>query len=122
MIHLLDRLLGALGALAGAAGIVLLAAGAHVDAAGNLTTAGWMALAHAGVILFLAGTTALRPALRRLGALGLLAGVVLFSGDLAARSHFGQPLFPMAAPTGGSVLIGSWLLLVFACLAGARRT
>jgi len=44
-------------------------------------------------------------------AIGLVAGAALFSGDIAMRAFAGHRLFPMAAPTGGVVLIASWLAL-----------
>jgi uncharacterized membrane protein YgdD (TMEM256/DUF423 family) len=33
----------------------------------------------------------------------------LFAGDLSLRQYAGHGLFPMAAPTGGTLLILSWL-------------
>ncbi len=44
----------------------------------------------------------------------LLVGVSLFSGDIAARTVLGHRLFPMAAPTGGSIMIFGWLVLAAA--------
>jgi len=35
----------------------------------------------------------------------------LFAGDLTLRQFAGHSLFSMAAPTGGTLLIASWLLL-----------
>ncbi|ODN69318.1 DUF423 domain-containing protein [Methylobrevis pamukkalensis] len=96
-----DRSIAALGALSGAAGVMLLAAGAHVDASGNFTTAGWMLLVHAGPVVYLAAGGLLRRGPRLVTALALLAGGLLFSGDLAVRARFGVPLFPMAARPAG---------------------
>ena len=39
----------------------------------------------------------------------MLAAVSLFGGDIALHTLTGAHVFPMAAPTGGSLLIGSWL-------------
>jgi uncharacterized membrane protein YgdD (TMEM256/DUF423 family) len=44
-------------------------------------------------------------------ALILLIGVTLFSGDIAARTFWGNRLFPMAAPIGGTTMIIGWLIL-----------
>jgi uncharacterized membrane protein YgdD (TMEM256/DUF423 family) len=46
-------------------------------------------------------------------------GTILFSGDVALRAFAGQRLFPMAAPTGGIILILAWLVLAAAALAKA---
>jgi uncharacterized membrane protein YgdD (TMEM256/DUF423 family) len=44
-------------------------------------------------------------------------GGALFSGDIAMRAFVGDRLFPMAAPTGGTLLLGGWLILAAAALA-----
>jgi uncharacterized membrane protein YgdD (TMEM256/DUF423 family) len=44
----------------------------------------------------------------------LLVGVTLFSGDVAARTLGLGKLFPMAAPTGGMIMIVGWLMLALA--------
>ena len=46
----------------------------------------------------------------------MLAAASVFSGDIALHTLTGSHLFPMAAPTGGSVLIASWVIV--AVLAG----
>jgi uncharacterized membrane protein YgdD (TMEM256/DUF423 family) len=51
------------------------------------------------------------PAGFLIAALILLVGVTLFSGDIAARTFWGNRLFPMAAPTGGTTMIVGWLVL-----------
>jgi len=45
------------------------------------------------------------------------AGGALFAGDIAMRAFAGQRLFPMAAPTGGTLLLIGWLVLTAAALA-----
>jgi uncharacterized membrane protein YgdD (TMEM256/DUF423 family) len=42
---------------------------------------------------------------------GWLIGTLLFSGDVSLRAFAGHRLFPMAAPSGGTILILSWLAL-----------
>lgn len=104
----------ALAGLMGAAGIVLLAASAHTAPGVGLDSAGTVLVLHAAALL--AGAGALSQALisRPIGfaaLVGLMIGAALFSGDIALRAFSGHRLFPMAAPTGGTILIASWLLL-----------
>ena len=52
-------------------------------------------------------------------AAGMAVGAALFAGDVSARAFIGHRLFPMAAPTGGTILIAAWLALAIAALVGA---
>ena len=45
---------------------------------------------------------------------GFVIAAALFAGDLTLRQYAGHSLFPMAAPTGGTLLIVSWLVLAVA--------
>ena len=47
-------------------------------------------------------------------AAGFVIAAALFAGDLTMRTYAGHGLFPMAAPTGGTLLIISWLALAVA--------
>ena len=47
-------------------------------------------------------------------AFGFVIAAGLFAGDLTLRQYAGHGLFPMAAPTGGTLLIASWLALAVA--------
>ena len=119
-----STILIALAGLMGAAGVVLLAAGAHAASGAGLDSAGQMLLFHAAAVL--AAVTALYQGLllRPLGiaaAIGLLAGAALFSGDIAMRAFVGHRLFPMAAPSGGVLLIVSWLGLGLAGILALAR-
>jgi len=103
-----------LAGLMGAGGVMLLAAGAHAAPGAGLDGAGQMLLFHAAAVL--AAATVLHQGLvfRPLGlaaAIGLVVGAALFSGDIAMRAFAGHRLFPMAAPSGGVILIASWLAL-----------
>lgn len=116
------RLIFALTALYGAAGVALLAYGAHAGGQ-NATTAGQMLLFHASAAM--AATLArkaghLSSGLGRLGVALLLAGVAIFAADLALLAARGHRLFPMAAPIGGTTTILGWLVLAVAALAGRR--
>ena len=53
-------------------------------------------------------------------AFGFVIAAALFAGDLTLRQYAGHGLFPMAAPTGGTLLIASWLALA-AAAAWPRR-
>ena len=49
-------------------------------------------------------------------AFGFVIAAALFAGDLTLRQYAGHGLFPMAAPTGGTLLIVSWLVLALSAL------
>ncbi|KQQ31282.1 hypothetical protein ASF53_00770 [Methylobacterium sp. Leaf123] len=120
----LDRGLAALAALAGGLGVAASAAAAHTSGGETLKTAAQFLLFHAPAVLALTGLAAtgfIRAGLARLAAAALLIGLALFSGDLALRALTGTPLFPMAAPSGGVVLMAGWLLAAIAMLVPARR-
>jgi uncharacterized membrane protein YgdD (TMEM256/DUF423 family) len=115
-----ERLLAAIGCLYGAAGVALLAVASHGPWPA-VTYAAIMVLAHA--IAFVALAAALKAGLlqRRLALIasfGLAFAVALFAGDVTLHAVTGARLFPMAAPTGGSLSIGAWLLLAVAAVLG----
>jgi uncharacterized membrane protein YgdD (TMEM256/DUF423 family) len=113
----IHRVLIGLAGLMGACGVVLAALAAHGADASRLVPASSMLLFHAAAVL---GTTALavrgpiHAAFALVPAWGFVAGAVLFAGDLALRQFAGHALFPSAAPTGGTLLIASWLALAVA--------
>src|SRR5436309_13364089 len=103
-----SRILVLAGGLCGAAGVALSAAAAHRGGAFTGTAASFL-LMHAPVFLaigLIGGNRCLRIA-----SLALLAGLLLFSGDLLARDFLGSRLFPMSAPIGGALLIAGWLAI-----------
>jgi uncharacterized membrane protein YgdD (TMEM256/DUF423 family) len=114
----------ALAGLMGAGGVVLAAAGAHTAPGSGLDSAAYMLLFHAAAVV---GGAALmqQGALWRPLALVVLAGWVLgaalFSGDIAMRAFAAHRLFPMAAPSGGFILIAAWLALAAAAIVGLSR-
>src|SRR5262249_6350383 len=98
----------------GAAGIALSAAGAHAAPSAVLPSANNTLLFQElsilrGIAILLKGMLSRQLALIALAAWAL--GTVLFSADVALRAFVGQRLFPMAAPTGGIILILAWLVL-----------
>jgi len=119
----MTQILLALAGLMGAAGIMLTAAAAHGKPGAGLDSAGYLLLIHAVAVL--AGLVALRQGLllRPLGIVtvcGFIVGAGLFAADVAARAYLGGRLFPFAAPTGGMIMILSWLVLVAAALLALR--
>ncbi len=111
------RILIVLAAVMGADGILLAAAAAHLGDTARLLPASSMLLFHATAVL---GTVALceRGVIHRgigtIAAAGFVVAAALFAADLSSRQYAGTSLFPMAAPTGGILLILSWLLLAVA--------
>ena len=110
----------ALAGLMGAAGVILAAAGAHGAPNAGLDSAAYMLLFHAAALLSgvaLAQQALLRRPLTIVVLFAWIVGASLFAGDVAFRAFAGHRLFPMAAPTGGVILIAAWLLLAGAALA-----
>lgn len=105
-----SRILAAFAALMGAAGVGLAAASAHHGGSEYGRIGSEFLILHAAALLGIAALTVALPRLVWAGA-GLALGACLFSGDLASRAFLGDRLFPMAAPTGGSLMIVSWLAL-----------
>jgi uncharacterized membrane protein YgdD (TMEM256/DUF423 family) len=99
--------------LLGASGVALSAAAAHQGIA-NVATAASFLLMHAPAFLALSLLGGNR--VRSFGSSGLLLGLVIFSGDLLARAYLGTRLFPMAAPSGGVLMIGGWLVIAASAL------
>ncbi|HTV69338.1 MAG TPA: DUF423 domain-containing protein [Rhizobiaceae bacterium] len=102
-----------IGGLCGAAGVALSAAAAH-GSNPLLGTAASMLLVHAPA--FLAIGLLRGDRILRWGFWLLLAGLSLFSCDLAMRVYAGTRLFPMAAPAGGTLLIAGWLVVTASAL------
>ena len=120
-----STILIALAGVMGAAGVVLLAAGAHAAPGAGLDSAGQMLLFHAAAVIAAAAALQsgllFRP-LALAAAIGLVAGAVLFSGDIAMRAFAGHRLFPFAAPAGGFVLIASWLAVAVSAVIALTRS
>jgi uncharacterized membrane protein YgdD (TMEM256/DUF423 family) len=115
--HRLFRILVILAGVMGADGVILAAASAHQPDATRLAAASSMLLFHSLAVL---GTVALAErgvVHARIGiaaAFGFVIAAALFAGDLTLLQYAGHGLFPMAAPTGGTLLIVSWLALAVA--------
>ena len=109
---LFPRLTLLLAGLLGAAGVALSAMAAHGADPRLLGTAAAACMAQAPALLALSiGWEKIRTALFSAALIGL--GCLLFAGDLVFRTRFGHGLFPMSAPTGGSMMIAGWIAVGF---------
>ena len=113
----LSRILIILAAIMGADGVILAAASAHQPDATRLASASSMLLFHALAVLAAVALTErgiLHVRIGMIAAWGFVIAATLFAGDLTLRQYAGHSLFPMAAPTGGTLLIVSWIVLAVA--------
>lgn len=110
--------------LMGAAGITLSAAGAHAYPGAGLDSAGQILLFHAAAVMGVVAAIdrgLLSRAIGLLAAAGLVLGSVLFAGDVSLPIYAGVGLFPKAAPTGGIILIVSWIAAAVAAASPPTR-
>jgi len=111
------RILIVLAGIMGADGVILAAASAHQADAARLASASSMLLFHATAVLAAVALTERGVIHGRIGiaaAFGFVVAAALFATDLTLRQYAGHSLFPFAAPTGGTLLIVSWLMLAVA--------
>ena len=111
------RILVILAAVMGGDGVLLAAASAHQADATRLAAASSMLLFHATAVLAVVALAERGVIHARIGtaaAFGFVVAAALFAGDLSLRQYAGHGLFPMAAPSGGTLLIVSWLGLALA--------
>jgi uncharacterized membrane protein YgdD (TMEM256/DUF423 family) len=122
----LFRILIILAGVMGADGVILAAASAHQPDATRLAAASSMLLFHSSAVLgavALAERGLIHVRIGMVAAWGFVVATALFAGDLTLRQYAGHSLFPMAAPTGGTLLILSWLALAVAaaCRSGVEK-
>jgi uncharacterized membrane protein YgdD (TMEM256/DUF423 family) len=111
------RILIILAGAMGADGVILAALSAHLGDAARLAAASSMLLFHATAVLATVALTERRVVHLQLGlaaAFGFVIAAALFAGDLTLQQFAGHSLFPLAAPTGGTLLIISWVMLAVA--------
>ena len=109
------RILVILAGVMGADGVILAAASAHQPDAAGLAAASSMLLFHAAAVLAVVALAERGVIDARIGiASAFVIAAALFAGDLTLRQYAGHSLFPMAAPSGGTLLIVSWLTLAVA--------
>jgi len=118
------RILIILAGVMGADGVILAAVATHQNDAVRLAPASSMLLFHAAAVLATVALTE-RGVVHRTGGLlaacGFVVGAALFATDLSLRHFAGHSLFPLAAPTGGTLLIASWLVLAIAAAWPSRK-
>jgi uncharacterized membrane protein YgdD (TMEM256/DUF423 family) len=113
----LFRILIGLAAIMGGDGVILAAASAHQADATRLAAASSMLLFHATAVIgavALAERGIVHARIAIAAASGFVIAASLFAGDLTLRQYTGHGLFPLAAPSGGTLLIASWLALAVA--------
>ena len=111
------RILVILAGIMGCDGVILATVAAHQGGAERLLPASSMLLFHALATLATAALIERGIVHLKLGlaaAFGFVIATTLFAGDLCLRHFAGHGLFPLAAPSGGTLLIASWLMLALA--------
>ena len=113
-----DAGIATVAALLGAAGVALAALAAHGGGHPSLSTAATFLILHGvgALALIAVSQSAAAPRVYLAAATAMVIGVALFSGDLSHRAFVGDRLFPFAAPLGGSLTIGAWLIAAVAGL------
>ena len=114
-----SRLLIGVAAIMGACGVMLAAGAAHLPDASRLASASSMLLFHACAAIATAAVADRAIGHAKIGivaAAGFVIAASLFAGDLTLRQYAGHGLFPMAAPSGGTLLILSWVALAVAAM------
>lgn len=101
--------------IVGAFGVVFSAMAAHGDDPRLVSAAAAACMAQAPALLALyVGFDKIRTAVIASLLIGL--GCILFSADLLFRTKFGHGLFPMSAPTGGTMMILGWVAIAVGAL------
>lgn len=112
---LLPRLTLFLAGLIGASGVIFSAMAAHGGDPHLYAAAATACMAQAPALLAIyIGWEKIRTALTAAALIGL--GCLLFAGDLVFRTKFGHGLFPMSAPTGGTMMIAGWVAVAVGAL------
>jgi uncharacterized membrane protein YgdD (TMEM256/DUF423 family) len=97
-----------LAGLIGAFGMIFSAMAAHGGDTHLYSAAAAACMPQAPALLAIyVGWEKIRTALIASALIGL--GCLLFAGDLLFRARFGHGLFPMSAPTGGTMMILGWI-------------
>ena len=117
------KILLTIAGLMGAIGVALGAVAVHAAPDTGLDSASQMLLIHGPAVIAIcaaihAGLLARPVALA--ATIVMVAGASLFAGDVTLRALAGTRIFPMAAPTGGSLMILSWLVLALSALFARR--
>lgn len=119
-----SRLLVAVGALEGAAGVALAAVAAHAVRSEALGNAATLLMAHGGVVAalaLLAGLLGRRGWMLRLPVAVIALGAGLFGTAVAVRVLAAPDALGGVAPIGGTLTILGWLGLLIPALFAGRR-
>ncbi len=116
----MDRALLVAAGLAGALGVGLTAAGAHMTDAERLATAGQMAMAQAPALLALGLYGKARGRVMTIAAALIALGLLVFAGALAFHDLSGSAALAFAAPWGGTAMILGWLGVAIAAVVARR--
>lgn len=104
-----------LAGIIGAAGVAFSAMAAHGGDTHLYSAAAAACMAQAPALLGIyIGWDRIRTALIAAALIGL--GCLLFAGDLVFRTRFDHGLFPMSAPTGGTMMILGWVAVAAGAL------
>ncbi len=114
-----QRILLAITALWGLAGVIMLAAGSHPPQTGLLATGGQFLLFHAAAVLALLNTQLLNGWRRAAPMALMLTGSGLFALEIVLHVTTGVTAFGLLAPIGGGLAILGWLGLAIAALVKA---
>jgi uncharacterized membrane protein YgdD (TMEM256/DUF423 family) len=99
-----------LAGLIGACGVIFSAMAAHGGDTHLYSAAATACMTQAPALLGIyVGWEKIRTAW--IAALLIGIGFLLFAGDLIFRTRFGHGLFPMSAPTGGTMMILGWVAI-----------
>ena len=114
-----ERLFLFFAGLSGAVAMTSYAASAHGDHA-FLGVVAPILLGHAAAFLGFSFLSTCSRAVYWAGVL-VLVGLALFAGDLILRDLTGNKLFAMAAPVGGTLMIGGWLMTALAAFIPTKK-
>lgn len=107
------RIILAIAALWGLAGVIMLAAGSHPPQTGTLAVGGQLLLFHAATVIAILSTSLISGWRRALPMALMLAGSGVFAFEIIIHATTGV-ILPGLAPIGGGIAILGWLALVIA--------
>ncbi len=114
-----ERLFLFFAGLSGAVAMASYAASTHGDHA-YLDVVAPILLGHAAAFIGFAVLSARSRAVYW-SAILVLIGLALFAGDLILRDLTGNKLFAMAAPVGGTLMIGGWMMAGLAAFIPTKK-
>lgn len=115
-----QRILLAIAALWGFAGVLMLAAGSHPPQTGLLAHGGEVLLFHAVAVIGILGLTLVTGWRRALPMALMLTGSGLFAFEIFLHVATGILALGILAPIGGSLAILGWLVLAVGALIEPR--